>query len=413
MSLLLAYYGDDFTGSTDALEALAAGGARTVLFLGVPSAEHLASFRDYEAVGIAGESRSQGPEWMREHLPSVFRFLQSLNPELTQYKVCSTFDSSPEVGSIGTAIEIGKEVFGSEYVPVVVAAPHLRRYVIFGNLFAAQGGTVYRIDRHPTMNRHPVTPMGESDLRLHLGEQTSEPVGLLDFLSLTASNSEEALNGLKQKVIIFDGFDERTERATGCLLWERRKWNPFIVGSSGLTYALIRHWHDSNPTFEPAAKIDRVIVVSGSCSPVTEAQIQNALNDGFAGLSLDCPDLLMRALNYLSRGKSVVIYSALGVRQISGELAGDDLGRHLGKLLRELVTRSGVRRAVIAGGDTASHAASQLGVHALTFAARLAPGAPLCRAHSDEAAMNGLELVLKGGQVGDAHFFTQVMKGNG
>ena len=73
MSRLLTYYGDDFTGSTDALEALAANGVRTVLFLGLPDAEQLERFRDYDAVGIAGESRSRNPEWMKRTIARDIR----------------------------------------------------------------------------------------------------------------------------------------------------------------------------------------------------------------------------------------------------------------------------------------------------------------------------------------------------
>ena len=320
------------------------------------------------------------------------------------------------------ALTVGREIFGSQYVPVVVAAPHLRRYVLFGNLFAGQGDAVYRIDRHPTMSRHPVTPMRESDLRRHLREQTPEVAELFDLLSITSPNPDEALDRLlaaSPKTVIFDGLDGRSEMATGRLLWERRAQNPFVVGSSGLTQGLMRHWREAGlipNKFSPAqAKpADRLIVISGSCSPVTEGQIRWALNDGFEGFhsaSADPHQLVSSALEVLARGKSVVIYSALGPQTLSGTLAGEDLGRYLGELLLELVRRSGVRRAVIAGGDTASHAASQWRLRALTFAAPLAPGVPLCRAHSDDPIMDGFELALKGGQVGGTDFFQRAMKG--
>jgi 3-oxoisoapionate kinase len=68
---------------------------------------------------------------------------------------------------------------------------------------------------------------------------------------------------------------------------------------------------------------------------------------------------------------------------------------------------------VLAGGDTSSHAVAQLGLHALTWAAATEPGAPLCRGHSDTAALDGLELVLKGGQVGSKDFFERVRIGDG
>ena len=67
----------------------------------------------------------------------IFRTLQQLHAPITHYKICSTFDSAPHIGNIGRALEMGREVFAARYVPIVVAAPHLGRYVLFGNLFAA------------------------------------------------------------------------------------------------------------------------------------------------------------------------------------------------------------------------------------------------------------------------------------
>jgi transaldolase len=103
--LIATFYGDDFTGSTDALEALAVHGLHPVLFLRSPSPDQVARFPDSRAVGVAGESRSRSPQWMSEHLPKVFQQLKALGPLICHYKVCSTFDSSPEVGSIGRALE--------------------------------------------------------------------------------------------------------------------------------------------------------------------------------------------------------------------------------------------------------------------------------------------------------------------
>jgi len=417
MALLFAYYGDDFTGSTDALEALSVHGVRTVLFPGIPSEGQLEKFRDYDAIGIAGESRSCSPEWMRENLPRIFGFLRSLGAPVTQYKVCSTFDSSPEIGNIAVAMAIGREVFGSECVPVVVAAPHLGRYVLFGNLFAAQSGSTYRIDRHPTMSRHPVTPMHESDLRRHLAAQGAGGVDLIDVLALTGS--KPCATSDHASTVVFDGLDRRTESETGRILWSQRASFPFVVGSSGLTHALMHHWRETGriaSEFHPpqAAPVDRLLVASGSCSPVTEDQIRSAERAGFeafSGLDISRDELLGRVLGSLGRGRSVIIYLALGPADVKSSLGGEQLGQYLGDLMRDIVLQSGVRRAIIAGGDTSSHAVTRLGITALTFAAVMAPGAPLCRAESDVSGMDGLELVLKGGQVGSRDFFEEVRKG--
>ena len=101
---LLTYYGDDFTGSTDVIEALARSGIRSALFLEAPRAEQLIGrFAGLSAVGVAGLGRSMTPEQMDAALPPVFEAIRKLGANLFHYKTCSTFDSSPEVGSIGRA----------------------------------------------------------------------------------------------------------------------------------------------------------------------------------------------------------------------------------------------------------------------------------------------------------------------
>ena len=102
--LLYAYYGDDFTGSTDVLESLAEGGVEAILFLVPPTPELLARFPTARAVGLAGDARSRSPDWMDRHLPRLYAALQALGAPLVHYKTCSTFDSAPEIGSIGRAI---------------------------------------------------------------------------------------------------------------------------------------------------------------------------------------------------------------------------------------------------------------------------------------------------------------------
>ena len=132
------------------------------------------------------------------------------------------------------------------------------------------------------------------------------------------------------------------------------------------------------------------------------------MQNGFTGFRAGEAD---GALHALREGRSVAIYSALGPADCEGAPRGEELGRALGSFLLDLIRRSGVRRVAIAGGDTSSHAVRQLGLDALTFAGLLSPGAPLVRGYSADSDVNGLELVLKGGQVGPENFFEIVRKG--
>ncbi len=92
-------------------------------------------------------------EQMQATLPDIFAALQQSGAAFVHYKTCSTFDSAPHIGSIGKAIELGRDCFGSHTVPVIVGVPRLGRYQVFGNLFAKSGveRELYRLDRHPTM----------------------------------------------------------------------------------------------------------------------------------------------------------------------------------------------------------------------------------------------------------------------
>src|SRR5439155_7752178 len=133
----------------------------------------------------------------------------------------------PTVGSIGRAIDVGSDVFESRFVPVVVGAPSLGRYCVFGNLFARCGAKPqpYRLDRHPSMSRHPTTPMDEADLRVHLAKQTDKSIGLIDVLKLATDPGE--LADARAQVVLIDLLDESQLPAVGRLI----AGSSFVVGS--------------------------------------------------------------------------------------------------------------------------------------------------------------------------------------
>src|SRR4051812_29479346 len=108
-TLRLAFYGDDFTGSTDALEVLAFAGLRCALFLDPPTREELATLGGFDAIGVAGDSRAMTPAEMDQALTPVFAALRALDAPVIHYKVCSTFDSAPHIGSIGRVMEIARK----------------------------------------------------------------------------------------------------------------------------------------------------------------------------------------------------------------------------------------------------------------------------------------------------------------
>lgn len=454
--LLLAFYGDDFTGSSAAMEVTAFAGLPTVLFLDTPTPERLTRFAGYRAIGVAGVARSQDPAWMDRHLPPVFQMLRGLGAPIVQYKVCSTFDSAPHVGSIGHAIDLGAPIFGGTWHPLVVAAADMGRYQAFGNLFAAVAGTGHRLDRHPTMSRHPVTPMDEADLRLHLAKQTGKRVGLVDFVAMKRGEADTALArelAAGAEIVSLDVLDEETLAEAGRLVWEHGGDQLFAIGSQGLQQALVAHWRATGLLDAPraafrASPAGRIACVSGSCSPVSAGQIAFAERAGFRTIRLDAARAVDaaawerelgragdRALAAVGEGADPLVFTATGpddpavagfrsaveASGVAPAVANDRIGAGLGQILDRVLRTAELRRAVISGGDTSGHAALRLGVYALTAIAPLAPGAPLCRAHADlpaepdratdRPAHEGLELALKGGQVGDPDFFLAAKNG--
>ena len=458
--LRLAFYGDDFTGSTDALEVLAFAGLRCALFLKPPSVETLDALGPFDAVGVAGDSRSMSPEEMDQNLPQTLSALAALPVPLVHYKVCSTFDSSAAVGSIGRVMDLAREAFGAGPIPIVAATPALGRYCVFGTLFARSGtdGLVYRLDRHPIMSRHPTTPMSEADLTLHLAAQTGQTFAKFTLplyeAGRAAMDSELARIPSDQPVgIVFDGAttDHLTEIGRHLDHLSAGRSRPlFCVGSSGLEYAATQWWRETGETavvdstqYEHFEAVPQVLAVSGSASPLSRMQVDAAIAHGFVDLAVDASSLVNNACSQdelerlhgeavvaLRAGRSVMAHTARGpddgrieamtsllmAQGMSREAArhggGRLLAQRLGQFVEGVLRAVRIKRLLVSGGDTSSHVTQYLAPDALVVAARLAPGAPLCRVLSDQPHLTGLEIALKGGQMGQPDYFVKALRGN-
>ena len=469
-TLRLAFYGDDFTGSTDALEVLAFAGLRCALFLSVPSAETLRELGPFDAIGIAGDSRAMSPAEMDAHLPAVLAAMARLPTPLVHYKVCSTFDSSPTIGSIGRVMDLARAAFGDAPIPIVAGTPGLGRYCLFGNLFARSGtdGQVHRLDRHPIMSTHPVTPMAEADLVRHLAAQTGQQIARFELPNFANDRSAmdrelERLVAQASGALLFDGATPAHLTDVGRMLEGLSRANHlhhsrplFCVGSSGLEYGMTQWWRESgvHPEAGRAAAVDsarfeavpQVLAVSGSASPLSALQIDAAVAAGFVDLPVDASALVAgsgsgtdwqdsldhltdQTIQALQQGHSVMLHTARGVHdpRIEATIAalvstgltrdqarhegGRRLGQQLGQLVDTVLRAVPLRRLLLSGGDTSSQITQCLAPDALLIAARLAPGAPLCRVVSRERHLHQLQIALKGGQMGQADYFVKALRG--
>ena len=422
------WYGDDFTGASDTLATLTRAGLKALMFLGVPTAERLARGGDLDAVGIAGATRAMGPDEMAAELEPAGAFFAALGVRLLHYKVCSTFDSAPHMGNVAVAARTLGRHFAHPLLPLIGGQPSIGRYCAFSTLFAAAGtgGSVFRIDRHPTMARHPVTPMGEADLRLHLAAQG---LGAVQGVHLPAYARGRA--GLEARLaelgeagpVLFDVTEPAHLPLLGAALWARAQALPLLaIGASSVAEAVAGHWNKGAPLCAPPVLKPAegpLLVVAGSLSPVTARQVAAATS--FARVPLDGArlaadpaygaDQAATLCALLAAGRSVLAWTAPDNAAAADTALSSALAGRTAALLARVLERSPVRRVAVAGGDTSSRAVQALGLWGLSYVTAPDPGVALCRAHADAPRLDGLEILLKGGQMGGPDLFERLLHG--
>ena len=443
----LAFYGDDFTGASDNAAQYARHGLRTLLFFSNPNTEALKKAAlSYDVIGVAGTARSLPPTEMADELLPVLENFSQLGVNFIQYKCCSTFDSSPSIGSLGEAIRLMRKQWPQSFVPVFAATPEFGRYTLFGHHYARAGEQVYRLDRHPVMSRHPVTPMHESDLGKVLTQQGFEPEHLIDLRQLDACEARP--NTLADQLAakdsaVFDGYTQRQVITGAASLWQMSRSRTICaMAAQGLAHALGAHLREQGQIASPEpshtlAPVDRLLVLSGSCSALSAAQIDWAVGAGFTGIRITPEQLIhtdeasrqslqQQMLTALVAGKSVVMYTAKGpdddqVASVQDKLpagvsapafVAHRIGLLYAQLARAAIVDAGLTRIVVAGGDSSSFTMRQLGAIALeTKASHFKQNAHVCTLFSDDPEMHGKEVLLKGGQVGTPELYGLMLKG--
>jgi 3-oxoisoapionate kinase len=417
----VSFVADDLTGAADTIAQAHRYGLDSVLVVGggdtpLPT--------DVDVVGIAGPARSLGGDAFDELVRAQLAQIARVGAEVLLYKVCSTFDSLPTLGSIGRGIELLHQQF-PDLGPIAVAPaqPQFGRYTAFSNHFGVFSGQVYRLDRHPVMSRHPSTPMHEADLRRVLAEQFTDrqvPAALhvdayADGSFVERWNARRAEAGLAFVVdaITDDHLDEVARAILGA---GRGPGRPsVVVGSGGIMAALARTTTGREALLpQPQKASGPVLTVSASASSTTAAQIGDAVAHGWAEVAVpvellraDDPDLAAaveeRTAAALSAGRDVVVHTTRGSEDPRYAAAGPvdplHLGGLLGTLVAQMATAGLTRDVAVLGGDTSSHALMAMGVRELRVAAQFVTAGPVCRS-DDQASVAGCRLLLKGGQVG-------------
>ncbi|MCB1342946.1 MAG: four-carbon acid sugar kinase family protein [Pseudooceanicola sp.] len=397
MMVRAVFIGDDFTGASDTLASFARAGWRARLFLDAPDP---AACEGFDVVGIATALRAMGPDEAAGVIGGLWPSIAALSPEILHFKVCSTFDSSPAIGSIGAVALDLERRFRPDHLAVIGGQPSLGRHCVFGTLFArGPDGAVHRLDRHPVMAHHPVTPMGEADLRRLLARQG------LDDLALVTAGETPAL----PLRALFDA--SRAEDID----WIARHLNPLpgrklLIGASSVAEVLTQGETPAAIAPPPPPPHPGVLLFAGSRSPLTRQQVAAA--DGFDTLRLSANDLhapetlVAAARARLEQGKAVLIHTD---PDEDYGLSPDALAHRGARILRAIVEASPVGWLGVAGGDTSSRICTELGFSAIDTIGALAPGVSLCGASHAAPERDGMRLMLKGGQMGGSDLFNQFL----
>lgn len=435
----VCWYGDDFTGATDTLAEVARAGLRSLLFLSVPSSAQLERAGPLDAIGIAGAARGMAPEEMASELRAVGEFMAGTGARVLHYKCCSTFDSAPHIGSIGAAVRELRRHLPNPIVPIVGGQPSIGRYCSFAQLFARAGAApeIHRVDRHPVMSVHPVTPMHEADLRRHLEAQGLAGIRSVPHIAYPSAAEVMAVDDWIDRLLdnadgplLLDLVDESQLAVIGRLIRRAADRAPLLaVGPSSVQQALARASLTPREGMTPPTSLapadGPVLVVAGSLSPVTARQIAAA--ESYARQPLVTERLLadpdyaaqqvQQAAATLAQGRNVLAHTDQPSGPVNAEqTAATALAT--ARLVADIVRASAqagrrLNRIGIAGGDTSSQATLALGLWGLAFRCVLAPGVTVSVARSDDPVTDGIELMLKGGQMGGERLFDELAAGGG
>ncbi|RWH44712.1 four-carbon acid sugar kinase family protein, partial [Mesorhizobium sp.] len=392
----------------------------------------------YDVLGFAGTARALSSSELEAELDSAFSVMSALNSPFVQYKICSTFDSSPTVGSYGAVLDRAATHFGERDVPVLAATPDFGRYTCFGNHFACFADRIERLDRHPSMSGHPKTPMREADLRMHLAGQTDKKFVnvTLPMIRNRATMEECVLKSFRDGAgVVFDGVENTDLAAVADLLWARASERPiFALAAQGLAQQLGAVWARlgllpaTKPVNTEIPGVENLLVLSGSCALQTGRQIAAAEAAGWTMVHLDVSKIAAyeqataaaieaahKALEGLQRGRPAVIYTARGDsgRVVDSDVPAERLGAVYCDIARSLRGSVSLPRIVFSGGDSSSYAVRTIGAEALEISVFDAvQNCHVCRLDAPgDGEIDGLEVMLKGGQVGADDFFMRALTG--
>ena len=417
MSVVLGCIGDDYTGSSDLANALTRAGLRTIQTIGAPADD--LDLPEADAVVVALKSRSiDARDAVAMALPAQ-AWLKARGARHIMFKVCSTFDSTDR-GNIGPVMDALRAAESDPGVVLVNSAfPETGRTLYLGNLFV--GGVP--LNESP-LKDHPLNPMHDANLVRVLGRQSRNRIGLVPLSDVDRGEDAIAarLAALKADgcgAAIIDSVFDRDLLPMG-----RAALNtPLTVGASGMGIGLARALIEQGvvtpgfaSAFDPSSVGGKVACLSGSCSAATLAQVARAetwapvLRLDVAAL-VSGPDETQRAIAWalpkLDQGPALIASTAApeAVQALQARFGREAAGQAIEQamaVIAEALVQAGVRRLIVAGGETSGAVVDRLGLKAFSIGPEIAPGVPVLRTVGGGLQM---KLALKSGNFGGVDVF--------
>jgi uncharacterized protein YgbK (DUF1537 family) len=417
--MLLGCIADDFTGATDLASMLVRSGMRTVQTIGVPSTPAVDGNPD--AVVVALKSRTIPAADAVAQSLAALRWLRAGGARQIYFKYCSTFDSTV-AGNIGPVADALLDALGSPFTIACPAFPANGRTIYRGHLFVGDA-----LLSDSPMRNHPLTPMTDANLVRVLAAQTPRRVGLVAAPivrqgadAIRAEFARLAAAGVAHAVV--DALEDDDLVAIGAACRDLA----LVTAGSGVALGLPQNFRAAGllPSRGDAAVLPAVdgksAVLAGSCSAATQAQVA-AFAATHAAVPLDplgqpgaeaMADAALAAVESdLAAGRPFLVYStatpervAEVQRALGRDVAAARIERALALIAQRLVDR-GVRRLIVAGGETSGAVVQALGVEALAIGPAIDPGVPWTTA----SGRTRLALALKSGNFGATDFFAKAL----
>jgi 3-dehydrotetronate 4-kinase len=410
--MLLGAIADDFTGASDLANTLARGGMAVIQLVGVPRGSARSGI---EAGVVSLKTRSIAPaDAVRQSLAAL-AWLKEQGCRQYLFKYCSTFDSTPE-GNIGPVAEALCGALATKAVVVCPAFPTNGRTVYQGHLFVRD-----RLLSESGMERHPLNPMTDSDIRRWLARQTTSDVGHIayDIVQRGAGSIAAALAAEDRRLVVVDALSDADLLAIGRALSDA----VLVTGGSGIALGLPDNFREAGllteraPSFEP---VDApAVILSGSCSNQSRAQLSSHLQQ-HPGIAIRPDAIIAGELTvdavadelWSLRARAPIAYSTAPPEQVAaaqqrfGGRAAQGIEQFFGQLASKLV-EEGFGRLVVGGGETAGAVVGAIGIAELEIGPEIDPGVPAMRARHDGRA---LAIALKSGNFGAVDFYEKAVR---